>query len=347
MSVGNIMPVKKNSEETPVVGLAEKRDQALHLALAAIEKDFGPGQVHQFGEGDAIEGIEFSSSGCFSLDAALGGGYARGRIIEFIGPESSGKTTLALLAVANVLKIDPRSVVYIDMEHALDVNYAAKLGVDINRLLISQPDNGENALNIMDTLVKSGSISMAVIDSVSALVPAKELEGNIGDQSMGVQARLMSQALRMITGVAAKNNATIIFINQIRMKIGVMYGNPETTSGGNSLKFYASQRLDIRKKEKVESNDEVVGNETKVKVIKNKVFPPFREAEFQIIFGEGIDWAQDLVATAEARGVLVKAGSWYSFQGDKAGHGAPAVAHRLRTEPAFAEAVKAALQNKK
>ena len=325
-----------SKEKQIEVPLEELQDQALKLALATIEKEFGGGSVQQFGHGKPIPGVEFFSSGCFSLDIALGRGYAKGRIVEIFGPASSGKTTLSLLAIANAQKSDPRKALFIDVEHALDPEYAVKLGVNMDRLLISQPDNAEAALNIMDTLLKSGAISLIVLDSVAALVSRKELEGEIGDQSMGVQARLMSQAMRMIVRSALVNNTTIIFLNQIRMKIGVMYGNPETTSGGNSLGFYASQRLDIRRKEKVGETGAETGCCTKVKVIKNKVAPPFRESEFTINFGEGIDWAQDLTAVAEAAGKFEKAGSWYSMNGQRIAQGKVQVAQYLKDNPEVA-----------
>lgn len=330
-------------KEDNVVTLDVKQDQALKLALASIEKEFGAGAVQQYGHGEPIPGVEFFSSGCFSLDQALGRGYAKGRIVEIYGPASAGKTTLALLAIANAQKTDTRHCVFIDVEHALDPTYAEKLGVDMSRVLISQPDDGETALNIMDTLLKSGSVSLIVLDSVAALVSRKELEGEIGDQSMGVQARLMSQTMRMIVGSALSNNTTIIFLNQIRMKIGVMYGNPETTSGGNSLGFYASQRLDVRRKDKVEGEGGIIGCETKVKVVKNKVSPPFREAEFTIKFGEGIDWAEDLVKAGVAAGKLEKAGAWVSFNGERISQGEPKAAQYFRDNPDKANLLKAAL----
>lgn len=339
------MNVAKKIEEDNVITLDMKQDKALELALASIEKEFGPGAVQQYGKGDPIPGVEFISSGCFSLDQALGRGYAKGRIIEIYGPASAGKTTLALLAIANAQKTDLRKAVFIDVEHALDPQYAEKLGVDMSRVLISQPDSGEQALNILDTLLKSGAVSIIVLDSVAALAAQKELEGNIGDQSMGVQARLMSQTMRMIVGSALKNNTTVIFLNQIRMKIGVMYGNPETTSGGNSLGFYASQRLDVRRKDKVEGDGGIIGCETKVKVVKNKVAPPFREAEFTIKFGEGIDWAEDLVKAGVAAGKLEKSGAWVSFNGERISQGEPKAAQYFRDNPDKATLLKAALQS--
>jgi recombination protein RecA len=330
-------------EEDNVITLDVKQEQALKIALASIEKEFGAGAVQQYGHGEPIPGVEFIPSGCFSLDKALGRGYAKGRIVEIYGPASAGKTTLALLAIANAQKTDTRKALFIDVEHALDPQYAEKLGVDMTRLLISQPDSGEEALNILDTLLKSGAISLIVLDSVAALAAQKELEGNIGDQSMGVQARLMSQTMRMIVGSALRNETTIIFLNQIRMKIGVMYGNPETTSGGNSLGFYASQRLDVRRRDKVEGTEHVIGFETEVKIVKNKVAPPFRTAEFTIKFGEGIDWAQDLVKTAVAAGKIEKSGAWCSFNGERISQGEPNAAQYFRDNPDKTALLKAAL----
>lgn len=333
--------MSKEKEEQPT--LAELQDQALGLALASIEKEFGAGAIQQYGHGKPIPGVEFFSSGCYGLDIALGNGYAKGRIVEAFGPPSSGKTTLSLLAIANAQKTDPRRTVFIDVEHALDPTYAEKLGVDMSRVLISQPDNGEEALNIMDTLLKSGAVSIIVLDSIAALVSRKELEGEIGDQSMGVQARMMSQTMRMVVGNAKKYNTTLFLLNQLRSKIGIVYGNPEVTSGGASVGYYASQRLDIRRKDKVENNNEVVGFQTKVKIIKNKVAPPFREAEFTIVFGEGIDWALDLVSAGVAAGHVEKAGAWYSFNGERISQGEPKAAQYFRDYPEKAALLKAKL----
>lgn len=327
--------------------LEQIRAAALDLAIASVEATYGAGCVTSFDNTEPLPGVEFIPSGCFSLDRALGGGYAKGRIIEILGPESSGKTTLSLLAVANAQKTDPRMTLYIDMEHALDMNYAKALGVDTKRMLLTQPDSAEEALNSMLTFIKSGAISIAVIDSVAALTPQAEIEKNIGDSSMGRQALLMSQAMRLIVGPAGTNNTTIIFINQIRMKIGIVYGNPETTSGGNALKFYASQRLDIRAGEKQEDGEDVTGRMTKVKVIKNKVFPPFREAVFPIEFGTGIDPFKDLVTVAIAAGILEKAGAWIKWNGELVGQGFNKTANHFRENPEATERLKAALQSKK
>jgi len=335
------MSAAKKEEEKP--SLQETQNKALELALSSIEKEFGAGSVQQYGKGAAIPGVEFFSSGCFSLDKALGGGFAKGRIVELYGPMSSGKTTLALLAIANAQKTDSRKAVFIDVEHALDPTYAQKLGVDMDRVLISQPDSGEEALNILDTLLKSGAVSVVVLDSVAALVSKKELEGDVGDQSMGVQARMMSQAMRMTVSAAKRHNTAIIYLNQIRNKIGVMYGSPEVTSGGLALGFFASQRLDVRRKDKVEGDDEVIGCKTKVKVVKNKVAPPFREAEFTIKFGEGIDWAEDLVKVCIETGVVEKSGAWIKFKGELIGQGEPKTAQYLRDNPAVTEELKVKL----
>ncbi len=297
------------------------KEKALSSAINVIEKQYGKGAIMRLGKEEVIQEIEAISTGSLGLDLALGiGGLPKGRIVEIYGPESSGKTTLALSAVASAQK-KGGIVAFIDAEHALDVQYAKKLGVKTEDLLISQPDNGEQALEITDMLVKSGAVDMIVIDSVAALVPKAEIEGEMGEPQMGLQARLMSQALRKLTGNVSRAKTLIVFINQIRMKIGVMFGNPETTTGGNALKFYSSVRLDIRRIAPIKQGDQVVGNRARVKVVKNKVAPPFREAEFDIIYGEGISREGELLDLAEAWQVLEKTGTWYSFGGDRIGQG--------------------------
>jgi recombination protein RecA len=297
------------------------RTRALDLTLSQIEKQFGKGSIVRLGSKDAIVPVTVISTGSISLDAALGvGGFPRGRINEIYGPESSGKTTIALQVVAEAQKKGGMAA-FIDVEHALDPIYARKLGVDVDNLLVSQPDYGEQALEITGALIASGSIDVLVVDSVAALVPKAELEGEMGDSHMGVQARLMSQALRKLTGVVSKSKTCLIFINQIREKIGVMFGNPETTTGGRALKFYSSVRLDIRRIAAIKDGDAVVGNRTKVKVVKNKVASPFREAEFDIIYGEGVSKEGDLIDLGVAQNIVEKSGSWFSYKGDRIGQG--------------------------
>ena len=314
---------------------AEKA-KALAAALSQIEKQFGKGSVMKLSDAEIAEDISIVSTGSLGLDIALGiGGLPRGRVVEIYGPESSGKTTLTLQVIAEMQKIGG-TCAFIDAEHALDVQYAAKLGVQLGDLLISQPDTGEQALEIADALVRSGSVDMIVIDSVAALTPKAEIEGEMGDSLPGLQARLMSQALRKLTATIKRTNCLVIFINQIRMKIGVMFGNPETTTGGNALKFYASVRLDIRRTGSIKKGDEVVGNETKVKVVKNKVAPPFRAAEFDIFYGEGISREGEIIDLGSACNAVEKSGSWYSYNGDRIGQGKDNAREYLREHPAIA-----------
>jgi len=316
-------------ESFPIMDEKE-RARALDLALGQIEKQFGKGSILRLGSKDAIVPVSVISTGSISLDAALGvGGLPRGRVIEVFGPESSGKTTIALQVIAEAQKKGGIAA-FIDVEHALDPAYAKKLGVDIDNLLVSQPDYGEQALEITNTLTASGQIDVLVVDSVAALVPKSELDGEMGDSHMGVQARLMSQALRKLTGVVSKSRTCLIFINQIREKIGVMFGNPETTTGGRALKFYASVRLDIRRIAAIKDGEQVVGNRTKVKVVKNKVASPFREAEFDLIYGEGVSREGDLLDLGVAQNIVEKSGSWFSYKGDRIGQGRETARQFLR-----------------
>jgi recombination protein RecA len=314
----------------------ENKTKALQAALAQIEKQFGKGSIMKMGEGLATDDIQTVSTGSLGLDIALGiGGLPRGRVVEIYGPESSGKTTLCLHVVAEIQKAGGVAA-YIDAENALDPGYAAKLGVNVPDLLISQPDTGEQGLEITDMLVRSGGVDLIVIDSVAALTPRAEIEGEMGDQLPGLQARLMSQALRKLTSNIKRTNTLVIFINQIRMKIGVMFGNPETTTGGNALKFYASVRMDIRRTGAIKNGDEVIGNETKVKVVKNKVAPPFREARFDILYGEGISRQGEVVELGVEHKIVEKSGAWYSYKGEKIGQGKDKTREFLREHPEMA-----------
>ncbi len=311
----------------------ENRKKALAAALQQIEKQFGRGSVMRMGDKSAIRDIEAISTGSLQLDVALGiGGLPKGRVVEIYGPESSGKTTLTLQAIAQSQKAGG-TCAFIDAEHALDPEYARKLGVNVDELLVSQPDTGEQALEIADMLVRSGAVDVVVIDSVAALTPKAEIEGDMGDSHVGLQARLMSQALRKLTGNIKRTNTLVIFINQIRMKIGVMFGSPETTTGGNALKFYASVRLDIRRIGAIKNRDEVVGNETRVKVVKNKMAPPFKQCEFEILYGEGISAEGELIDLGVAHGLIDKAGAWYSYNGERIGQGKENVRQFLKANP--------------
>ena len=330
---------KKEKEEEQLTPQQQKM-KALQAAMAKIEKDFGKGSIMKMGD-EKIENVEVIPTGSIGLNAALGvGGYPKGRIIEIYGPESSGKTTLAIHAIAECQKSGGVAA-FIDAEHAFDRFYAEKLGVDIDNLLISQPDNGEQALEIADQLIRSSAVDILVVDSVAALTPKKEIEGDMGDSSVGLHARLMSQALRKLTGTIAKTKTTCIFINQLREKIGVMFGNPETTTGGNALKFYASVRLDIRKSQAIKDGETVLGNKVKVKVVKNKVAPPFRKAEFDIMFGEGISKIGEIVDLGVEFNIIKKSGSWFSYGDTKLGQGNEAVKDMLKDNPELAEELEA------
>jgi recombination protein RecA len=327
------MATKKS--DTPAADVkataSEGKIKALGLAQEQINKQFGDGAIRRLGDSTTVN-VELVSSGALSLDLALGGGYPRGRIIEIYGPESSGKTTLTLHAIAEIQKLGGTAA-FVDAEHALDPSYARKVGVDTDNLLVSQPDNGEQALEIVETLVRSNAVDLVVIDSVAALVPQAEIEGDMGDSHMGLQARLMSQALRKLTGIINKSHTTVIFINQIRMKIGVMFGNPETTTGGNALKFYASVRLDIRRTGQIKSGEDIVGNRTKVKVVKNKIAPPFRVAEFDIMYNQGISRTGDVLDLAAQHEVVGKSGAWFDYNDAKIGQGREATKKYLEENP--------------
>jgi recombination protein RecA len=326
--------------DAPVKALNTEKAKALQAALAQIEKQFGKGSIMRLGEGEKIEDIQVVSTGSLGLDIALGvGGLPRGRVVEIYGPESSGKTTLTLQVIAEMQK-QAGTCAFIDAEHALDIQYAQKLGVNLQELLISQPDTGEQALEIVDALVRSGSIDLIVVDSVAALTPKAELEGEMGDSLPGLQARLMSQALRKLTATIKKTNTMVIFINQIRMKIGVMFGSPETTTGGNALKFYASVRLDIRRTGSIKKGEEVIGSETKVKVVKNKVASPFKTAEFDILYGEGISREGEIIDMGVTARVLDKSGAWYAYNGEKIGQGKDNSREFLRDNPELAREIE-------
>jgi len=326
--------------DAPVKALNTEKAKALQAALAQIEKQFGKGSIMRLGEGEVIEDIQVVSTGSLGLDIALGvGGLPRGRVVEIYGPESSGKTTLTLQVIAEMQK-EGGTCAFIDAEHALDIQYAQKLSVNLQELLISQPDTGEQALEIVDALVRSGSIDLIVIDSVAALTPKAELEGEMGDSLPGLQARLMSQALRKLTATIKKTNTMVIFINQIRMKIGVMFGNPETTTGGNALKFYASVRLDIRRTGSIKKGEEVIGSETKVKVVKNKVSPPFKTAEFDILYGEGISREGEIIDMGVEARILDKSGAWYAYNGEKIGQGKDNAREFLRENAELAREIE-------
>jgi recombination protein RecA len=327
--------------------MAEERTEksrALDLAVSQIEKQFGKGSIMRLGGIDSSAALDAIPSGSLSLDLALGvGGYPRGRVIEVFGPESSGKTTLTLHAIAETQKLGGTAA-FIDAEHALDANYARKLGVDVDNLLVSQPDSGEQALEIAEVLIRSGAIDIVVVDSVAALVPRAELEGEMGEAQMGLQARLMSQALRKLTGIVSKSKTCLIFINQIREKIGVMFGNPETTTGGRALKFYSSVRVDVRRIASIKDGDEVTGSRTKAKIVKNKVAPPFREAEFDIMYGQGISREGDLLDLAVEKNITEKSGAWFSFQGERLGQGRDNAKQFLKDNPDYRGRIELALR---
>ena len=322
----------------------DNRKKALNAALSQIEKQFGKGAVMRMGDGSAVRNVEAISTGSLGLDIALGiGGVPRGRVVEIYGPESSGKTTLTLQIIAEAQK-KGGTAAFVDAEHALDPLYAEKLGVNVDELLVSQPDTGEQALEIVDMLVRSGAVDVVVIDSVAALTPKAEIEGEMGDSHVGLQARLMSQALRKLTANIKRSNAVVVFINQIRMKIGVMFGNPETTTGGNALKFYSSVRLDIRRIGAIKKGEEVIGSETRVKVVKNKVAPPFRQAEFEILYGEGISRTGEIVDLGVQQGLIEKSGAWYSYKGDRIGQGKENARQFLKSNPAICAEIEAQIR---
>jgi len=325
---------------------ADDKSKALSAALGQIEKQFGKGSVMRMGDAAANRDIEAVSTGSLGLDLALGiGGLPKGRVVEIYGPESSGKTTLTLHVVAEIQK-QGGTAAFVDAEHALDPAYAEKLGVDVDELLVSQPDTGEQALEITDMLVRSGAVDVVVVDSVAALTPKAEIEGDMGDHHVGLQARLMSQALRKLTANIKRTNTLVIFINQIRMKIGVMFGNPETTTGGNALKFYSSVRLDIRRIGAVKKGDEILGNETRVKVVKNKVSPPFKKTEFDILYGEGISREGEIITLGVQEGIIDKSGAWYSYNGDRIGQGKDNVRGFLKENPEIAEDIEGQIRAK-
>ncbi|HZL07983.1 MAG TPA: recombinase RecA [Candidatus Dormibacteraeota bacterium] len=321
----------KEEAKEAKIGASEGKAKALGLALETIEKQFGKGSIMKLGDAHGTA-VETTPTGALSLDIALGGGIPRGRVIEIYRPESSGKTTLTLHAIAEVQR-QGGTAAFIDAEHALDPSYAKRIGVDVENLLLSQPDNGEQALEIVETLVRSNAVDLIVVDSVAALVPRAEIEGEMGDSHMGLQARLMSQALRKLTSVISRSKSSVIFINQIRMKIGVMFGNPETTTGGNALKFYSSVRMDIRRIGQIKQGESVIGNRTRVKVVKNKIAPPFREAEFDIMYNEGISVSGDILDLAATRDIVEKSGAWYAYKGEKIGQGREAAKQYMQQNP--------------
>ncbi len=323
---------------------SEGKLKALGLAMDQITKEFGEGSIMKLGEAKKVN-VELLPSGALSLDLALGGGYPKGRIIEIYGPESSGKTTLTLHAIAEIQR-QGGTAAFVDAEHALDPSYARRVGVDTDNLLVAQPDNGEQALEIVETLVRSNAVDLVVVDSVAALVPQAEIDGDMGDSHMGLQARLMSQALRKLTGIISKSKTTVIFINQIRMKIGVMFGNPETTTGGNALKFYASVRMDIRRTGQIKVGDDIIGNRTKVKIVKNKIAPPFRIAEFDIMYNEGISKTGDVLDLAVQHGVVGKSGAWFDYNDGKIGQGREATKVYLKENPKVLEEIEKKVRTK-
>ena len=338
----------KEAKETKVSksekGLEDKKKQAIDLAFAQITKQFGDGSIMRLGDSQKAN-VELLPSGALSLDLALGGGYPKGRIIEIYGPESSGKTTLTLHAIAEMQK-QGGICAFIDAEHALDPAYAKKLGVDTDNLLVSQPDNGEQALEICETLVRSNAVDLIIVDSVAALVPQSEIDGDMGDAQMGLHARLMSQAMRKLTGIISKSRATVVFINQIRMKIGVMFGNPETTTGGNALKFYASVRVDIRRTGQIKNGDEIAGNRTRVKVVKNKIAPPFRTAEFDIMYNEGISQTGDVLDLAALHEIVQKSGAFYKYKEETIGQGRENTKKYLKENPKVLAEIDKAVREK-
>ena len=322
----------------------DNRKQALTVALSQIEKQFGKGAIMRMGDGSPIRNVDVVSSGSLALDVALGiGGLPRGRVVEIYGPEASGKTTLTLQVIAEAQKVGGTAA-FVDAEHALDPQYAENLGVNVEDLLVSQPDTGEQALEITDMLVRSGAVDIVVVDSVAALTPKAEIEGEMGDRHVGLQARLMSQALRKLTANIQRSNCMVVFINQIRMKIGVMFGSPETTTGGNALKFYSSVRLDIRRIGAIKKGDEIIGNQTRVKVVKNKMAPPFRQAEFEILYGKGISKLGELIDLGVANGIVEKAGAWYSYEKDRIGQGKENSRAFLKEHPEMAEEIERRLR---
>lgn len=324
----------------------ENREKALGAALSQIEKQFGKGAVMRLGDAEIVRGVDVISTGSLGLDIALGiGGLPRGRVVEIFGPEASGKTTLALQCVAEAQKLEGTAA-FVDAEHALDPQYAEKLGVRVNELLVSQPDTGEQALEIADMLVRSSAVDVVVVDSVAALTPKAEIEGDMGDSHVGLQARLMSQALRKLTANIKRSNTLVIFINQIRMKIGVMFGSPETTTGGNALKFYASVRLDIRRVGGLKKGEEVVGNETRVKIVKNKMAPPFKQVIFDILYGQGVSREGEIIDLGVQQGLIGKAGAWYSYDGDRIGQGKDNVRQYLKENPQVAQVIEASIREK-